>query len=219
VHVGGSAAELGDEGALFAEAGFLVGAGLDRVAVGRALVNAGAEVLILDDGLQHRRLFRDLDIVVVDARFPSGRATIPAGEAREAAVPPRADLVVLHHGGTGFTLSQNVAPIVRVQRVPGPWSRGGLQGPVAAFAGIGRPADFLEDLEVEVARFRALTDHRALDQALCEQLVDWADGLPLVCTAKDAVRLPAAFRDRVWYRDVQLVGPPPLALLARIGLT
>jgi tetraacyldisaccharide 4'-kinase len=218
VRLGGHVHDLGDEGALFAEAGFLVSAGADRVAAARTLMEAGADVILLDDGLQHRHLARDLDIVVVDARFPGGRMAIPAGEAREVGIPARADLVVVHHAGDGFEVAPTNLPMVQVRRVAGPWSRGGLTGPVAAFAGIGRPADFLDDLEFDVARFRALADHQHLDPALCDSLLAWADGLPLVCTAKDAVRLPPAFRSRIWSRDIRLEGDLPPAILGGLGL-
>jgi len=217
--VGGSVEELGDEGALFSEAGFLVAASSDRVAAAQALVDAGAEVVILDDGLQHRRLHRDLEIVVVDARYPEGRDLIPAGEGREAGIPDRADLVVVHHASEAFPPPKTGAPLVRVRRCPGPWSREGLCGPVAAFAGIGRPADFLEDLELDVARFRALPDHAPLDAQRLQELLAWAGDLPLVCTAKDAVRLPLEARARLWYRDVRLSGTLPGEVLDRVGLT
>ena len=210
---------LGDEGTVLYRAGFLVAARPDRVAAARELRGQGADVILLDDGLQHRRLHRDLEVVVVDARFPTGRSSLPAGEGREDPVPARADLVVIHHGDQGFRVPRSRVPTVTVERIPGPWSRPGLVGPVAAFAGIGRPADFLETLELPVDRFRALRDHQPIDGALAADLLRWADGLPLVCTAKDAVRLSSKMEDRVWWRDVGLQGEPPLSLLASIGLT
>lgn len=218
VRLGGSVHDLGDEGALLKASGFLVCAGVDRVAAARALIEAGADVVLLDDGLQHRRLARDLDIVVVDARFPTGRMAIPAGEAREGSIPSRADLVVVHHGGEGFAMGPSSVPTIHVRRVAGPWSREGLSGPVAAFAGIGRPADFFDDLDVDVARFWALPDHQPIGPDLCEALIAWADDLPLVCTAKDAVRLPPAFRDRIWARDVHLDGDVPVEIFSQLGL-
>ncbi|HKQ48391.1 MAG TPA: tetraacyldisaccharide 4'-kinase [Phycisphaerae bacterium] len=69
----------------------------DRVASGRRAIHQGADVLVLDDGFQHRRLARDLDIVLIDATAPFGHGHfLPRGLLRE---PPtalrRADLVVL----------------------------------------------------------------------------------------------------------------------------
>lgn len=199
-----SAADLGDEGALLAAAGALVAAGPDRVAGARALQLLGASVVLLDDGLQHRRLHRDLDIAVVDARYPGARGMLPAGEAREPGpAPARADLVLVHHGSALFTTAGHA-----VTRRPGPWSRPGVPpGGVAAFCGIGRAADFLASLDVPVAAFLVLPDHAVPDPA---HLAGWSAGRPLVCTAKDAVRLPEVLRQRAWWRDIDLVLPPAL---------
>ena len=200
--ISADSADLGDEGALFAEAGFLVAASPDRVACGRALVAAGATVIVLDDGFTHRRLHRDVDLLVVDARFPEARGPFPAGERREDdAIPARVTGVVVHHGnepGAAF-----VAGAV-ARRVLGPWFPRRPEGPVAAFAGIARPADFFAGLDVPVARRRVLRDHQPVDDALADALVRWAAGLPLVCTAKDRVRLPESLRGAVFSRDVDL---------------
>lgn len=209
------AADLGDEGALLAAAGALVAAGPDRVACGRALVAAGVSVVVLDDGLGQRRLHRDLDLAVIDARFPAARGLLPAGERRElAAVPAWVDLVLVHHGGGLFQ-----AEGLPVIRSPGPWQQASgpsdpPDGPVLAFCGIGRPADFLASLDRPVAAFVALADHQPLTAAFAESLRARAGGLPLVCTAKDAVRLPSSLRGVTWWRDVSV--SLPSALLSRL---
>ncbi|MFT7465211.1 MAG: tetraacyldisaccharide 4'-kinase [Pseudohongiellaceae bacterium] len=71
----------------------------DKVLGARQAVEQGAEVIIVDDGFQHRRLHRDLDIAVVDARAPYGNGfQLPLGGLRESpAGLARADLVVLTH--------------------------------------------------------------------------------------------------------------------------
>ena len=206
---------LGDEGALLAR-DFLVAASPDRYQAGLALVEAGATVVVLDDGLQHRQLYRDVDLTVVDARFGQARGLIPAGERREwRAVPNRVTGVIVEHGDG---LVQDVGAekqVVFAQRQPGPWYRGhkpaeAPDGEVAAFAGIARPADFLASLEICVARFRALKDHQRIDDSLADELEKWGADLPLLCTAKDWVRLPEPMRSRVWWRDVllQVKNPP-----------
>lgn len=200
------AADLGDEGALLAALGFPVAAAADRVAAANVLVARGVDVVVLDDGLQHRHLHRDLDLVVVDGRFPDARGELPMGEGREDAVPERVHGVVLHHGEALAGVS---VPVAVATRAPGPWRLGhevvpeGPQGPVAAFAGIGRPADFLASLP-EVARFRSLADHQPVPEALAAELRAWAGDLPLVCTDKDHVRLPVALRATTWHRGVRL---------------
>jgi 3-deoxy-D-manno-octulosonic-acid transferase len=208
VHLSSELALVGDEGALLASVGARVAAGPDRVAAARRLVEDGATVILLDDGLGARGLHRDLDVAVVDARFPGARGMLPAGERREREpVPARADLVLVHHGGGLFSF-----PGLPVRRSPSAWTPRRPEGPVAALAGIGRPADFLASLDVPVARFLALPDHGALD---ARQLREWAAGLPIVCTAKDAVRLPELLRPQACWRDVDLELPEEL--LARVS--
>lgn len=69
----------------------------DRVSAGRRACDAGADVIVLDDGFQHRRLARDLDIVVVDATCPFGHDhLLPRGLLREPVTAlERADMIVL----------------------------------------------------------------------------------------------------------------------------
>ena len=91
--------EHGDEMAMLADRlpNVLCVADPDRVGGGRKAVAAGAEVIVLDDGFQHRRVARDLDIVVVDATHPFGfERVIPRGALREPLHGlMRADLIVL----------------------------------------------------------------------------------------------------------------------------
>ncbi|MAD32890.1 MAG: tetraacyldisaccharide 4'-kinase [Planctomycetes bacterium] len=73
----------------------------DRVAAGRRLVQRGADFVVLDDGFQHRRLHRDLDIVCLDATMPFGNGhCLPAGDLREfRSGLRRAGLVLLTRAG------------------------------------------------------------------------------------------------------------------------
>lgn len=203
------AADLGDEGALLARAGLLVAAGPDRLAAARALVAAGATAIVLDDGLQQGRLRCDVALAVVDLRFPNARGLMPAGERRAwRAVPTGATAVIAQHAGEPGAIPPAPGQAI-ARRRPGPWHRGDRpspppEGAVAAFAGVARPADVLAGLDVSVARFRALADHAVVDDALADELFRWADGRPLVTTAKDWVRLPPGRRGDVFWRDVVL---------------
>jgi len=87
----------------------------DRVAAGQRLVQDGADYIVLDDGLQHRRLHRDRDVVCLDARLPFGNGhCLPAGDLREfRSGLARADVVLL-------TRAQELAPTAlraRVERI------------------------------------------------------------------------------------------------------
>lgn len=176
---------------------------------GRAM-QQGADVLVLDDAFQHRRLRRDLDIVLVAAETWSRHARLlPRGPYRE---PPRslrrADVVVV----TRRTASaeQAVAVEVEVARIsgrrtarvllrPAGWldaegspREGRPQGPALGVAGIGRPDDFFDQAEewgADLVDAIAFPDHHAYTAAEAVELERLAQGGPVVMTAKDAVKL------------------------------
>jgi len=85
-HITASPAEAGDEPFLIASStGAIVLTGADRFATGlHAVERLGADILVLDDAFQHRRLFRDVDILLLDADKPFGnRCLLPRGPMRE----------------------------------------------------------------------------------------------------------------------------------------
>lgn len=194
VRVGAAFGDVGDEGALIARDGWLVAAGPDRGAAARLLVARGCDAIVVDDGGPD--LHADVRIEVVDARFPSGRGVLPAGERRRR---ERGEgRVILQHGRS------TDGPWAR--RHWGPWRRGeGVEapaGPVAMFAGLGRSADARHAADVPIGRFCDVGDHGEIDAVAVAALRRWAGALPLATTAKDLVRLPASFADEVYWRDV-----------------
>jgi tetraacyldisaccharide 4'-kinase len=161
----------------------------DRVAAAAAAVAQGADSIVLDDGFQHRRLARDLDIVAVDATDPFGCGHIfPRGLLREPlAGLCRADAVVLTRADAVDAERRHaiMAALADICRRGGPrvwaeathaprWLRtatnehlplDALRGRrVAAFCGIGNPAALrlaLEGLGAELVDFRPYPDHHA----------------------------------------------------------
>jgi tetraacyldisaccharide 4'-kinase len=177
----------------------------DRVAGVREAAAAGAEIALLDDGFQHRRLARDLDIVAVDATDPFGGGRIfPRGLLRESLSGlARAHAVVLTRAAA--VDAQRRSDIRRVLTracrgaLPPVWveathrpvrlrsatsdtqSLERLAGArIAAFAGIGNPAAFRTSLAAVGANlvgFRPFPDHHAYAAADLDAIRDWAAGL------------------------------------------
>ncbi|MBN1614868.1 MAG: tetraacyldisaccharide 4'-kinase [Deltaproteobacteria bacterium] len=102
--------QAGDEPVLIAGtvAGVPVLTGPRRVIAGRLAIDRfGADVLILDDGFQHRHLIRDIDIVTIDARRPFGNGRLlPAGPLREPAAALRRAHAILGTGGTDAAVDE-----------------------------------------------------------------------------------------------------------------
>ncbi|HEY9137226.1 MAG TPA: tetraacyldisaccharide 4'-kinase, partial [Terriglobus sp.] len=224
----GTANEFGDEPLMIARGlGRRVYVAADRAAAGRMAERdhrvqkePGQWVHLLDDGFQHRRLARAVDIVlltqadVLDALLPAGDLREPLKSLR------RADVVVLRRDEAA-----SLRPVV--ERV----MRGAKTSPVVwemerafcfvdgvpsscplAFCGIARPEGFrmaLQESDVQPAAFVALRDHQRYDDAVVQRLVEQArsvnaDGF--VTTAKDAVKLTAPMR-----KQLQSVGPLAVA--------
>jgi tetraacyldisaccharide 4'-kinase len=195
----------------------------DRVAGARRAVEAGANAVVLDDAFQHRRMHRDLDVVVIDALRPFGFGRLlPRGLLREplaqlrragaivisrADAPPVSTVVEIESRIRQFN---QVAPIVRCRHRP--THLAGLDGtladlaelratPVVCCAGIGNFPAFVrtvEDLGARVAGVCPLSDHARFGcsqaQTIRGAVMRSADAHMLLVTEKDLVKMdPAAW--------------------------
>jgi tetraacyldisaccharide 4'-kinase len=208
--------EVGDEPLILARrtaCPILVAA--DRVAGARLLAARGVDLILADDGLQHLRLARDCEIVVIDGArgFGNGRL-LPAGPLREPLTAlSRADVVVVNGAPGHDSLARALAPrsalrmSLEVQealsidaRAP-PRALSAFRGQrVHAVAGIGNPQRFFEELrahEIEVLE-HAFPDHHPLR---APELA-FGDELPVLMTEKDAVKCSTFADPRLWYVPV-----------------
>jgi tetraacyldisaccharide 4'-kinase len=190
-----------------------------RVDGARAAAAAGATHVVLDDGLQHHAIRRDLSLLVVDAAFGIGNGRLlPAGPLRETLpdAAARADAAVLV-GEDRSEIGRLLPPALSVfaARLEPRADAAELAGrPVLAFAGLARPErlqTMLARLGARVARFVAFGDHHRYSEREIARLAAEAERreLTLVTSAKDAVRLPAAWRHAVRVVEVALAWQDP----------
>lgn len=193
----------------------------DRVAGGRRLTAAGADYVVLDDGFQHRRLHRDVDLLCLDARLPFGNGQcLPAGNLREfRSGLRRASVVLLTRAGAlddaQFAARQDRirglarqprlavhacdhAPLDLVHRPDGAiLPLASLQDrPVVLLSAIAKPASFratVETLGATVVREFRHRDHHRFTAAELAAAAQAArqQGALLVTTEKDDARIRA----------------------------
>jgi tetraacyldisaccharide 4'-kinase len=214
--------------------------GKDRVALARrAIEEYRPDVLVLDDGFQHRRLSRDLDIVLIDCTEPFGYGRMfPRGLLREPITSlRRAGLIVLSRANqctrsdrerirATINAAAGKKPIIEAEHRPAevlsidPGSPGLPLGElagrsVAAFCGIGNPQAFwqtLGSLGCRLIGTRAFRDHHSYSPADLADLEAWTAQLRsdfVLTTQKDMVKIPAA----AWS------GPPLYALQIETAVT
>jgi tetraacyldisaccharide 4'-kinase len=202
-----SAEQVGDEAVLLARrSGCPVLAGPDRVLTAQRHITEGCDVILSDDGLQHYRLGRDIEIAVTDgARRFGNRLCLPAGPLREPvsrlkAVTLRVVNGLPQPGELGMTLVPT-----GFYNLANPEQRAVLDrfrpGSVHAVAGIGNPERFfssLRDLGLEVIA-HPFPDHHAFQAADLE----FGDDRPVILTEKDAVKCELFAQTRYWVLAIE----------------
>lgn len=190
---------IGDEPALVAASVPVpIAACGDRLAGARALRDR-VDALVLDDGFSHRRLGRDLDLVVLRSeRLPSQLRHLPWGPLRESIHGlGRAHVAWIHgvsgHEATSDWVESRFPALVRVLSRPRMTGTEGLGGErVVLVTGIARPERVVAGLEaarVIVEETILFPDHHRFDDSDVRGIARRTRGRPLVCTAKDAVKL------------------------------
>lgn len=220
----------GDEAQIYVHSGHAhAGIGADRWSTGRLLeAKYQPDVFFLDDGFQHRRLARDLDIVMLDALDPfAGGAVFPLGKLREpASALARADAIVImraarerEYAGLRNRLRalNPGAPIFRARAAPRYWVSQRTErlahppeGTMAAFCGLANPASFwgtLDALRIRPVFRWVFGDHHRYSWDELRRLAAQArmhGASVLLCTEKDAMNLPERSIELLLNHSVEL---------------
>ena len=231
----------GDEAQIFVRAGLAhLGIGADRWSTGRMVEEKfHPDVFVLDDGFQHNRLRRNLDIVLIDALNPfAGGEVFPLGYLREPMEGlRRADVFVITRAQPGRQYSgiraelrkvNPAAPVFLASVIPQAWqSAEPAMGPVAAFCGLGNPDTFWQTLHEQgfnpVFTWTFGDHHRYRPREL-QRLAYQAKvrGLnALLTTEKDAMNLPPNAQElvaplEIYWLKIGTVVEEEAALLALI---
>jgi tetraacyldisaccharide 4'-kinase len=212
---------VGDEPLLIAQqAGVPVIVSPDRCAAASALLTKGIRIIIADDGLQHYRLPRDIEICVIDGSRGFGNGhLLPAGPLREPLQRLESvDHIVINGEGSESLSGLEAAGLEWVHMT----LTGGLLRPlqggqnwrlaqfagcsVNAVAGIGNPQrfyDLLRQARIKVIE-HSFPDHHAFS---IEDFKDMADDLPILMTEKDAVKCRKLDLENAWFLSVEAVLP------------
>lgn len=213
VQAGSDPKRVGDEAVLLARrSGVPVVAGRDRVAAAGLLLESGqVGVILSDDGLQHYRLPRRHEIVMLDGSRGLGNGwLLPAGPLRETETRLEgAQVIVKQVPGGAFTWPGALCMGLKTDTVVS--FQGGERRPLASFAkqavhavaAIGNPEQFFATLEAAGLKVdgRPLPDHAALTP----DDISFGDELPVFMTEKDAVKCAGLDLPRHWYVDATAV--------------
>ena len=207
-----SAAEAGDEPLLIVQrSGVPLMIDPDRSRAVQALLDSEPLDLILsDDGLQHYRLARDLELVLIDAaRGLGNRRCLPAGPLREPVERLQSVDALLYNGASadrddGYAFQLQPSALVNLrsgERQELDFFPAGQA--IHAVAGIGNPQRFFNTLEG--LHWRPVTHAFADHAVFSAQALTFSPALPVVMTEKDAVKCRSFAADDWWYLAVDAV--------------
>lgn len=222
-------AEVGDEPALLASrTDCPVVIGRDRVAAARLLLsgNAGIDVILSDDGLQHYRLGRDVEIALIDGRRGTGNGwLLPAGPLRERTWRLQSVDAIVTNGSMSlkssvptFNMDLKGALLHKLRDTASTRAIESFAGkPLHALAGIGDPQRFFDQLRQAGLSIHAhpFADHHRFTAADLE----FGDDLPVIMTEKDAIKCRSFARDHWWMLPVDAQIDPGLADLVNQKIT
>lgn len=190
--------------------------GADRVANAKWLITQGCNIVISDDGLQHYRLQRDIELIIVDAKRLFGNGLLlPAGPLREGKWRlQQADLVIFNGAHVTSNNNKNIESLfmtltgnelihiksgekLLLTEFIKTWHS------VNAIAGIGDPQRFFDTLKTlgfNIIKQQGFIDHKNFT---LDDLNQFKTDLPLLMTEKDAVKCQSFAQDNWWYLPVR----------------
>ena len=180
-----------------------------------AAASAGADIIIMDDGFQNPNVEKDYSIIVIDGSYGFGnKKLLPAGPLRETisgGLARAKAVVIIGEDRTDCTslVSYYGHTAICAHLEPDPLPKDMKGKPVVAFAGIGQPNKFFEtvsNLGCIIKERIAFTDHHPYSSADVRHLRKIAEreNARLVCTEKDAQRLPKSFLNELTVVPVTL---------------
>lgn len=211
-----SSAQAGDEPILIYQRCHVpVVVGADRVANAQCLIEQGCNIIISDDGLQHYRLQRDLELVIVDGKRLFGNGLLlPAGPLREGTWRlPQADLVIyngikpdniseVNEQSLLMTLAATDVINIKTGEQVSLTNFINDQQVINAVAGIGDPQRFFDTLKTlgfDLAQQQGFVDHKYFT---LDDFNQFKTDLPLLMTEKDAVKCQTFAPSHWWYLPV-----------------
>jgi tetraacyldisaccharide 4'-kinase len=213
------AARVGDEALLLAKAGPTV-ISRNRIAGAQFAAQAGARLIIMDDGLQNRTIEKTCSFLLVDAADPDGNGmTFPSGPLRESIMEAATHADALVAIGSGDRAFAAPAGLPRFRA----WLEPDAPAPcrVVAFCGVGAPHRFfrtLSDAGYELASEHAFPDHHryCAEEINLLRAEAHAAKASLITTSKDFVRLPMDMRDGVKTLAVTMRVDDPEGVIALV---
>lgn len=202
-----------------------IAVGSDRIASAELLIAQGCDIIISDDGLQHYRLQRDLELIIVDGKRLFGNGLLlPAGPLREGQWRlPKSDLVIYNgktYNGKDFNdkeakdtqkmstssldmslVATEVCNLLTGERINLP-DFIALNASVNAIAGIGAPQRFFDTLtanKLKITSQQSFVDHHSFTLA---DFNAFNDNIALLMTEKDAVKCRGFCKGNWWYLPV-----------------
>lgn len=212
--------DVGDEALLLAQVA-PTWVGSDRIASARAAQQAGAKLILMDDGAQNPTLHKDLCVMVIDGKQALGNGCLfPAGPLREKQEQGlRRKHIVVMIGQDQHKLGQTMGKLVFTATiVPEQNSITQIEGKkLLAFAGLGFPDKFFQTLSDHGADFietKSFPDHHPYREQDLFPLLQRAQEKKalLVTTEKDKMRVPASLQGKVTSFKIQLIFDNPAAI-------